>query len=166
MRALHPLFTGCGIVSAKSKLAKGCDETSCSGWRLFPHGADVGVCGFGPSLDAAFEAAGCALTAAITDPDRVDPRDRVDLCCQARDDEVLFVEWLNALVYEMATRGMLFGRFAVHIEGHRLHATAWGEPVNAIRHEPAAEVKGATFTELKVAQQDDGSWLAQCVVDV
>ena len=33
------------------------------------------------------------------------------------DDELLLVDWLNALIYEMATRRMLFGRFDVTIEG-------------------------------------------------
>jgi tRNA nucleotidyltransferase (CCA-adding enzyme) len=28
------------------------------------------------------------------------------------------------------------------------------------------EIKGATFTELKVGQDEQGRWLAQCVVDV
>jgi tRNA nucleotidyltransferase (CCA-adding enzyme) len=28
------------------------------------------------------------------------------------------------------------------------------------------EVKGATFTELKVYQQSDKTWIAQCVIDV
>jgi SHS2 domain-containing protein len=34
------------------------------------------------------------------------------------------------------------------------------------RHHPAAEVKGATLSELEVAQDADGSWHAQCIVDV
>lgn len=66
----------------------------------------------------------------------------------------------------MATRRMLFARFDVVIENHRLVATAWGEAVDVARHEPAAEVKGASFCELAVRQQADGEWLAQCVVDV
>jgi SHS2 domain-containing protein len=37
--------------------------------------------------------------------------------------------------------------------------------VDPVRHEPAVEVKGATYTALRV-QQTDGHWLAQCVVDV
>jgi tRNA nucleotidyltransferase (CCA-adding enzyme) len=28
------------------------------------------------------------------------------------------------------------------------------------------EVKGATYTALRVAQEADGAWVAQCVVDV
>jgi tRNA nucleotidyltransferase (CCA-adding enzyme) len=37
--------------------------------ELFPHGADVGVRGIGPTSDAAFEQAALALTSAVTDPD-------------------------------------------------------------------------------------------------
>ncbi len=76
------------------------------------------------------------------------------------------MDWLNALVYEMATRRMLFGAFVVAFEGPRLKATAWGEAVDRARHEPAVEVKGATYTSLRVERRGDGMWLAQCVVDV
>jgi SHS2 domain-containing protein len=86
--------------------------------------------------------------------------------CAAPDVELLLVDWLNALIYEMATRRMLFSRFAVDIDGHHLTATAWGEPVDITRHRPAAEVKGASYCELAVGRQADGRWLAQCVVDV
>jgi SHS2 domain-containing protein len=79
---------------------------------------------------------------------------------------LLFVDWLNALVYEMATRSMLFSRFQVRLEGRRLDAIAWGERLDVVRHRPAVEVKGATYTALKVTRQADGTWLAQCVVDV
>ena len=43
--------------------------------------------------------------------------------CQAPDLELLLVNWLNAIVYEMATRGGLFGRFSVTIQDHRLQPT-------------------------------------------
>ena len=80
--------------------------------------------------------------------------------------EILLTEWLNAIVYEMATRRMLFCRFQVRIDGERLTGTAWGEAVDVPRHRPAVEVKGATLTQLRVAQEPDGTWVAQCVVDV
>jgi len=86
--------------------------------------------------------------------------------CEAPDLEMLFFEWLNTLVYEMATRCMLFSQFDVRIEGGRLEAVARGESVDVLRHAPAVEVKGATLTELAVRQGPDGAWTAQCVVDV
>jgi SHS2 domain-containing protein len=135
-------------------------------WELFPHDADVGVRGRGASLAEAFEQAALAMTAAITDPGGVAPAAAVDIECEAPDEEMLLVDWLNALVYEMAARKMLFSRFEVRIDGRRLRARAFGEPVDTARHQPAAEVKGATYTALRVAREAGGGWLAQCVVDV
>jgi SHS2 domain-containing protein len=135
-------------------------------WEHFSHEADIGVRGLGDTREAAFEQAALALTAVITDPEKVAPRMPLPVACSAPDDALLFCDWLNALVYEMATRRLLFGRFEVRIAGERLEATAWGEPVDIGRHHPAVEIKGATYTELDVRRLPDGSWLAQCVVDV
>lgn len=122
--------------------------------------------GLGATLAEAFEQAALALTAVVTDPVAVRPVERVDFACRNADPELLFVDWLNALVYEMATRRMLFGRFKVRIDGASLQAAAWGEAVDVARHRPAVEAKGATLTELRVARSSAGKWLAQCVVDV
>lgn len=135
-------------------------------WLHFEHRADMGVRGIGPSREAAFEQAALALTAVVAPLDSIAALQRIDLCCEAPDDEALFVAWLNALVYEMAVRRMLFSRYRVTITGARLQASAWGEPVSVARHRPAVEVKGATYTALRVAPLPDGGWLAQTVVDV
>ncbi len=139
---------------------------SAAHWELLPHGADIGVRGVGQSKAEAFEQAAMALTAVISDPSKIASADSIEVSCSAPDDELLLVEWLNALIYEMATRRMLFSRFKVEIEGHRLAATAWGETIDMTRHDAAVEVKGATCTELKVEHMTDDQWCAQCIVDV
>ncbi len=135
-------------------------------WEHFAHEADMGVRGFGITREEAFEQAALALTAVVTDPKTVTENEVVEITCEAPDAELLFVDWLNALVYEMATRNMLFSHFEVRIDGQRLHGKAWGEKVDVARHEPAVEVKGATYTALSVSPDESGNWLAQCVVDV
>lgn len=135
-------------------------------WSHFPHSADVGVRGIGPTPAAAFEQAACALFAAVTDLGTVAAIDLVEIHCQAPDMRLLLVDWLNALIYEAETRKMLFSRFAVEITGPLLHGRAWGEPIDPERHAPAVGPKGATFTELRAEKRDDGAWIAQCVVDV
>ena len=135
-------------------------------WEHFHHQADIGVRGSGPSVEAAFEQAALALTAVMTDPASVKPSMSVEIHCDAPDIELLLADWLNALIYETATRHMLFGRFDVSLDGTRLSGVAWGEPIDRQRHKPAVEIKGATYTELAVRQVDDGEWVAQCVVDV
>ena len=149
----------------------------------------MGVRGFGNTKAEAFEQAALALTAVITDLEKVEPRESINVTCEATDDEALLVDWLNALILEMATRKMLFRRFEVEIDnGERgtgvrgtgvspvthaqdaratikLNGRAWGEKVDVARHEPAVEVKGATYTALRVQPEND-RWSAQCVVDV
>lgn len=137
-----------------------------SNCELFRHEADVGVRGWGETREEAFAQAALALTAIVTDTGSVKPCEPVAIACHAPDDALLFSDWLNALIYEMSTRHMLFSRFEVSIGNGNLAATAWGEPVDVARHHPAVEVKGATCTELDVHRRSDGIWLAQCVVDV
>jgi SHS2 domain-containing protein len=134
-------------------------------WQTFPHEADIGVRGTGATLEEAFAGAALALTAAICDPATVLPQQSLTIDCEAPDLELLLVDWLNALIYRMATRHLLFSRFEVQIDGTRLHARAWGEAVDVARHQPAAEAKGVSYCELKVERQTDGQWLAQAVVD-
>jgi len=134
-------------------------------WEHYDHGADIGVRGFGGTKAEAFEQAGLALTAVVADLRAVGQFEVVSLDCEAPDDDLLLAEWLNALIYQMATRKLLFSRFAVRIDGTRLHAQAWGEAIDPERHHPAVEVKGATYTTLRVARHGEG-WVAQTVVDV
>ena len=134
-------------------------------WSHFPHEADIGLRGVGADKASAFAAIGLALTAVVTDPENVCPEVALQIHCEAPSDETLLFDWLNALIYEMAVGGMLFREFDVRIEGHELDAVIRGEPVDRDKHQPAVEVKGATYTEILVDQTDEG-WVGQCVVDV
>ena len=135
-------------------------------WEHFAHGADVGVRGFGESVEQAFEQAALALSAVVADVSTIAPSQTVEVHCDAPDLELLLVSWLNAIVYEMAVRKMVFGKFRVAVSGNSLNGSLAGERIDARRHDLAVEVKGATVTALKVARGQDGNWIAQCVVDV
>lgn len=146
--------------------------TTIAHWEHFPHQADIGVRGIGETICQSIEQAAMALTAVICNPKEVRELKEVEVQCAAADLEVLLVEWLNALIYEMATRTMLFGRFYIYVcpdelgGAIELEALLWGEPIDVERHLPAVEVKGATHSELSVHQDAEGHWIAQCVVDV
>lgn len=141
------------------------DSLARVGWEHFTHDADIGVTGHGSTPAEAFEQAGLALTAVVTDA-AVRPLTRVEVACARSDMELLFVDWLDAIIYEMAVRRMLFGRFKVAIVDTALAGELWGEPVDVGRHAPACEPKGATLTSLKVDRDANGLWTARCVVDV
>jgi tRNA nucleotidyltransferase (CCA-adding enzyme) len=153
-------FTG------QQKLASMDNPEPSARWEHFPHEADMGIRGIGIAKSQAFEQAALALTAVVTDPQGVAAQMESCFSCEAPDDELLLVDWLNALIYEMACRHVVFGQFDVRITDHHLEATARGEPVDRIKHEPAVEIKGATYTELSVRHIEGSGWVAQCVVDV
>jgi len=135
-------------------------------WEHFSHEADIGVRGIAPHLDQAFEQAAMALTAVITDPNDVAQNTCVEIECSAPDKELLLYEWLNALIYEMDVKDLIFGKYEVKIHDGALSGKAWGESIQVEKHHPAVEVKGATYTALRVMQDENGLWIAECVVDV
>jgi SHS2 domain-containing protein len=114
----------------------------------------------------AFEEAAVGLMAVMCQPERVEAREEIQIHCEAPDSELLFVDWFSAIIYEIATHDMLFSRFEVEIEDNELAARAWGEKIDHEKHKTIVEVKAATYAELKVTCNEEGKWVAQCVVDV
>jgi SHS2 domain-containing protein len=141
-------------------------------WEHFEHQADIGVRGGGRSIEEAFAQVALALTAVTADPQTVHAVDAVSIRCEAPDAALLLVDWLNALICEMSARNMLFSRFDVQVReppvagSLSLTGTAWGERVDPPRHQPAVEVKAASYLGLSVRRSADGAWVAECIVDV
>lgn len=135
-------------------------------WEHFEHDADIGLRATAASRERVFELMGEALTALVADPATVRAVDTVNVNCDAPEDALLLVDWLNVLIYEMATRRMLFCRWHVELDGCTLSAQVQGEIVERNRHRPVVEVKGATYTALSFEKDDSGNWRAQCIVDV
>jgi tRNA nucleotidyltransferase (CCA-adding enzyme) len=75
-----------------------------SNWEHFPHDADIGVRGYGSDVAIAFENVARAMTAVMLDPAEVRPNQRIHITCEAPDQEILLVDWLNALIFEIMSR--------------------------------------------------------------
>ena len=134
------------------------------------HEADVGIRGIGHTLAEAMSEAARAMFGIMANLDLVAPKQSFVVHCEAPDTEMLFVEFLNELLFQREMRGMLLS--TCHIdelqqgeEGCHLEAEAWGEPLNPCRHEILTEVKAATYSGLRVLQKG-AQYVAQCVVDV
>jgi len=134
-------------------------------YETFEHEADIGIRGFGSTLDEAFANAASALYSVMVDVAKVEQQEFRGVNVTANDQEQLLVEWLNALLAVSDIERMVFSKFEVLIEGTRLAGTAWGEHLDRERHHAHVEVKGATYHMLCV-REDEGRFVAQCVVDV
>lgn len=84
------------------------------------------------------------------EPEIVLPSAVVSVTYAAPDGRLVLYDWLNAVIYEMAVRRMVFSRFDVSLQGGTLEGRAWGETVDPTRRARAVEPKGATMTGLKV----------------
>jgi SHS2 domain-containing protein len=134
-------------------------------YETFEHEADIGVRGFGSSIETAFENAACALYSVMVNLKRVGSVQKKEISVSAPDTELLLVEWLNALLSLSDIERMVFSRFEVKISGTDLSGAAWGEKLDKTRHELGVEVKGATYHMLSIRNRE-GIFTAQCVVDV
>ncbi|RUM87646.1 MAG: archease [Thermodesulfatator sp.] len=139
-------------------------------YETFEHGADIGVRGYGRTLEEAFANGARALFALLVENfEEISPRKEqpVEISAEALDE--LFVLWLNRLLTLSALEKMVFADFEVQISPEngefQLQARARGEAFDPKRHLLGVEVKGATFTLARVEREGD-LWVAQCVVDV
>jgi SHS2 domain-containing protein len=134
-------------------------------YATFEHGADIGIRGFGRTMAEAFENTAIALYSVMVNIPAVEASEKRSVTVSAPDNELLLIEWLNALLSLSDIEHMVFSKFRVTMEGTSLAGTAWGEKLDQERHEPNVEIKGATYYMLKVTEAD-GRFVAQCVVDV
>jgi SHS2 domain-containing protein len=134
-------------------------------YETFEHEADIGIRGFGNSLEEAFENTAVALYSVMVNIGKIAPKEKKVVAVSAPDRELLLVEWLNALLALSDIERLVFTKFEVKIEALSLTGTAWGEALDHVRHEAHVEVKGATYHMLSI-QEEQGRYRAQCVVDV
>jgi len=124
-------------------------------FEILNHTADVGIIAYGADLSQAFANAARALFSLITELDDVEEAVYRDIELTASDEESLLVEWLNELVYQFDTEGIIFKRFdIIQLDNTHLKARSYGEKVDSSRHKLKTGVKAATYHMLKVDKND------------
>ncbi|WP_297500752.1 archease [Thermococcus sp.] len=138
-------------------------------WEQYEHTADVGIRGYGETLEEAFEAVALALFDVMVDVRKVEPRECRDVEIEEEDLEALLYSFLEELLVLHDVKGLVFGDVKVKIgraeNGYRLTARACGEPLSE-KHGPKEEVKAITYHEMEIKQLPDGRWMAQLVPDI
>jgi len=124
-------------------------------FEFIDHTADVGIIAYGADMSQAFANAARALFSLITELDDVEEVIHRDIELTATDEESLLVEWLNELIYQFDTEGILFKRFdIIQLNNTQLKARGYGEKVDRSKHKLKIEVKAATYHMLKVDKGD------------
>ncbi|WP_456396961.1 archease [Thermococcus sp.] len=139
-------------------------------WEHYEHTADVGIRGYGETLEEAFENVAVALFDVMVDVRKVESKECREVEAEGEDLMALLYSFLEELLILHDTEGVVFSDFEVRIEktpdGYRLKAKACGEPLDYEKHGPKEEVKAITYHDMKIEQLPDGKWMAQLVPDI
>ena len=123
--------------------------------EIINHTADIGIAAYGTDISQAFANAARALFSLITELDDTEEVLQRDIEVTAPDEESLLVEWLNELVYQFDTEGIIFKRFdIIRLDDTHLKARGYGEKVDSSRHRLKTGVKAATYHMWKVDKDD------------
>jgi len=126
------------------------------------HPSDIGIRVYGNSLIEIFQNAASGMFSLMTDPGKVQPREKVKIEVAGEDYESLLINWLNELIYLEDTRKILFCDFKIQkLSPSRLEALAAGEKIDLKRHQIFRPIKAATFNQLQIGPKE-----AKIVFDV
>ncbi len=80
--------------------------------------------------------------------------------------EILFVKWLQELLYVFETRHLVFTHFFIdRITDNELEGCAKGLKYDETRHHLKCQIKAVTYHKLSVVQKEDG-WHANVIFDI
>lgn len=126
-------------------------------YEEIPHTADVALRIYGKDLNELFKNAACGMFDIIADLEGLKSSVSVNFNLKAPSEEELLVSWLDELLYNFYTKGIIFFEFQIDLltENH-LVAKAHGRHIGENRNRLKREIKAATFHDVKIKETADG----------
>jgi SHS2 domain-containing protein len=135
-------------------------------FELLEHPADIGFRARARTQAELFEACAEALMAIALEADRIEPREAYPAEASGHDAESLLINWLSEVLYLWDARRLALSRFRVlELSPGRVAGEALGEPFDPERHRAKLVVKGVTYHQLRLGQDEQG-WHAQVFLDI
>lgn len=132
------------------------DKPHMKRYEQFSHAADIGVRVFGKTLKELFENAAFAMFDILADLEGLTGEITQEFDLTAPNYEELLVSWLDELLYNFYTKNIIFYKFEVtQLTEDVITARAFGRSVGDNRNRLKAEIKAATYYNLKIIKRDD-----------
>lgn len=137
-----------------------------SNYREIEHTADIGIEVEAENAPELFAAAAQALYGLLADPSGIRPKNEILVSTAGAGWEELLQAWLSELLAEFNLEGFVGNRCEItRIEAGHVEGKIKGEKLDLKRHRFHTEIKGVTYHQLKVWQDDD-KWHARVIFDV
>ncbi len=129
-------------------------------FEFLEHTADVYVRAHGKTMQEAYENAALAMFETITNTAKVAQTQEETLEVEAEDQYALLYNWLEALLVNSETKGMLYSKFQItdwkeSADSFKIKAVVWGEKFDAKKHLQKVAVKAVTYHRMVVIQEVD-----------
>ncbi|MBL7157834.1 MAG: archease [Candidatus Omnitrophica bacterium] len=135
-------------------------------YEEIPHTADIALRVYGKDLKILFENAAFGMFDIIADLDGLKRSISIDIKLKAPSKEELLVSWLDELLYNFYTKGIIFFEFEIaSINEDEIIAKANGRLIGDNRNRLKREIKAATFHDLAIKEDSQG-FSVEIVFDV
>ena len=134
-------------------------------YKFFDHTADVAFEAYGKTLNEVFENAALAVFETMVDLKTVDSKHKKVIRLEAENEERLFLDFLEELVFLKDFKYMVFNKFEVNINNNRLDAVIYGEKINPSKHDLRVDVKAVTMHKFKLEKIKAG-YKAFVILDI
>ena len=135
-------------------------------FREIEHTADLAVEITGETFPDLLAASAEALFTLIADPENIEMRDEIAVSASGDGPEELLHAWLCELLARFNIDGFVAKNCAIdQITADRVNGKIRGEKLDLTRHGFRTEIKGVTYHDFRVWQQD-GLWHARIIFDV
>jgi len=119
-----------------------------------PHTADIKIRVTSESLEGLFSETATAMMTILygqTGPGAI----RRTISIGSDSPEELMTDFLSEVLYISEVEGVVFSSFFVSLAGNSLTATLTGEPFDPRKHRGGTEIKGVSYSGLRILKEDD-----------
>jgi SHS2 domain-containing protein len=126
-------------------------------YEQIPHTADIAIRVYGKDLKELFTNAAYGMFDIIADLEGLKSSVSIDIDLKAPSKEELLVCWLDELLYNFYTKGIIFVKFDVSfLSKEQLMVKAYGRHIGENRNRLKTEIKAATYHDLHIEEGPDG----------
>ncbi|MCX6699987.1 MAG: archease [Methanomicrobiales archaeon] len=119
------------------------------------HTADIRLRVISPSLDSLFAETALAMMKIIYgEPCPGEVGRTLEL--EAGNTENLLLDFLSEVLFLSEVEYLVFSSAIVHLAGNSLKALLTGEPFDPERHRGGTEIKGISYSGLRIVKEDEG----------
>lgn len=137
------------------------------GFRYLDYMSDAFIEAYGSTLEEAFANAALGMLNVMLDIDRVEPKEEDEVKVDGADLENLLYNWLESILLKAWIDTFIPCRFKIKIDRkrNRLEGRIWGEPYDRKKHGYKTEVKGVTYHEMNITEEN-GRWKLRFLLDL